>query len=288
MPFYKIFEEIMSLGLALRTHFEICVLRLLKKYGRRALMLEKLDVSCRPVFVYQMSKVGSSSIANSLMSQYDQPVIHGHGFGRNFHNWKIRYLYKVFREGKPLDVITLIREPVSRNVSHFFHDLAKYTGKQPEEFSLASMNLLRSLFLENFEHDLAFNWFEDHIKKKFDIDVYKKALPDCGYQFYEKGRVRLLLLKVECENRIKEEAVKKYLDMSDFTIVSSNIGKDKDYGELYRSFMKTARLPEGYVESMLTSRYFEHFYDGETASRIRKRWCEKQSFRVSEIPRMPQ
>ena len=115
-----------------------------------------------PVFVYQMGKVGSSSVRNSLWSWGVDPVLHLHSFfplrnidldaimiengykeglreeideaKRVFKNfsyqlkfeWLLRekideMLYKkIVKKKKKAKFITLVREPVSTNISMFF------------------------------------------------------------------------------------------------------------------------------------------------------------------------
>lgn len=268
-------RENVALFPVIKTKLEIFALRALRKYGRRALLMEKLDMSSRPVFVYQMGKVGSASIRDSLAAQYHQPVVHGHGFAPDFHNWQIPLLYHVFMEGKGLDIITLTREPISRNVSHFFQKFTEYSGHHFNEFSPDSPDKLLRLFLDSYDHDLATYWFEEHIQRNFGIDVYSRDIPNCGYQFYEKGRVRVLLIKLETDNAKKEDAIKKFFNLDSFTISNSNISKKKPYGTLYQSFVEKVRLPRDYIEARLSSRYFKHFYDEKTSNAVWDKWHKK-------------
>jgi len=255
---------------------ELPIVRLFRKYSRRLRFRRQLDRSLRPVFIYQMGKVGSTSLYDSLTAQYHESVLHGHGFSRKFHNWRIRLLHSVFSQGKPLDIITLTREPVSRNISHFFQDFQHYTGKRLEEFNRLSVTEVRDLFLRHYDHELATHWFDHHIKRKFDIDIYARPMPDCGYQVYEANNVRLLLIKVELDNAVKEEAIKAFLGLEQFTITNSNVGKKKAYGDLYLSFINQVRLPAAYIEAMLATKYFNHFYDAETAAAVWHRWHGKE------------
>jgi len=250
----------------IKSKLEFKLLRIFKKYGERMLLIEAMEKCSRPVFIYQMGKVGSKSIKESLQATYTEPIVHGHGFSHNFHNWKIRILYQFFAKGKPINIITLTREPVSRNVSHFFQ---KYKGSLT-----VSVDDLLKLFMKTHDHELATNWFDENIKKNFGIDIYEKEMPDSGYQVYERGRIRILLIKVETDDDIIVNAVKTFLGIDEFSLTNHNISANKNYGKLYNKFVKKARLPKEYIRARISDRYFKHFYDESVADAIWNKWYD--------------
>jgi len=100
--------------------------------------LRKKD--CEPVIVYQMGKVGSRSITDSLKSCGVHPVFHIHRINPdNINRVKDEYLKKgrkplnerqgiilyrsVCRKERKAKFITIVREPVSRNLSASFPKL---------------------------------------------------------------------------------------------------------------------------------------------------------------------
>ena len=81
-----------------------------------------------PVLVYQMGKVGSSSVTNSLLRHYSGIVLQAHYFNSNHKDWRVGRLYRwVIEEDNPLRIISLTREPIGRNVSAFFQNFEKHT-----------------------------------------------------------------------------------------------------------------------------------------------------------------
>ena len=71
-----------------------------------------------PVFIYQMGKVASKSVYRSLCHQYPGIVLHAHYFNPNHTDWRIRRLYHwAIVKMMPLNVISLTREPIGRNLS---------------------------------------------------------------------------------------------------------------------------------------------------------------------------
>lgn len=232
-----------------------------------------------PIFIFQMGKVASRSIYKPLVKTYAGAVIHGHAFIYPDHEHtpgEVRELYRYFHSDKPpkrINVISMTRDPIARNVSAFFMNFWKYTGVRVED-SKFSMEELRELFLKNWPHDGPLTWFQRNIHAHFGIDIYATTFPSHGYGQYEKGSVRLLIFRCELEDEVKNKCVRDFLRMPQFQLVHDNIGVQMDYGDLYRAFKEQIRLPKLYVDNMCDSKYFKHFYPPEFIEIVRKRWSE--------------
>jgi len=227
-----------------------------------------------PLLVYQMGKVGSSSIGRSLARAYPGISVNAHDFSDDHPKWMVRRLYRaVMNDGVAVNIISLIREPIGRNVSAFFENYKRDTGVSYQKSDL-TIEQLRQRFLANYRHDLPLEWFENHIQEKFGIDVYASSFPDRGYATYVSGPVRLLLLKSEVPDSEKEVAIGDFLNIPSFRLLRANVGDAKMYADQYRSFKETVRLPKEYVDHMCASRYFTHFYSPETIEVIRRRWSD--------------
>ena len=189
-----------------------------------------------PVFIYQMAKVGSSSLYHSLRKTYPGCVVRTHDLRPDHRKWRTRKFYDyVMNKKHPVNIISLTREPVSRNISAFFQTFERTTGKAFKEssFSLAELN---ELFLRNYPHDKVLEWFDRQIKAKFNIDVYASPFPPCGFATYSHDNVRLLVMKSEIPDSVKVAAVKDFLGLPDFKLENRNISSKKEYAELYSLF----------------------------------------------------
>ena len=210
----------------------------------------------KPVVVYQMGKVGSSTLCNSLkkIRPRNIDVYHIHVltedsikalenvYKDNFykasffptHILESQYLRKQLDKGKKeWKVVTLVREPVSRNISLFFQVLDSGLGYKYEE-KLKYMKIddiveeLQKLFLEEnsgFEkyngHEAPLHWFETEIEPTLNIDVFSIEFPHSqGYELYQSDLADLLLIRLENLNECAGEAFKKFLDIDDFTLVT--------------------------------------------------------------------
>jgi hypothetical protein len=225
-----------------------------------------------PVFIYQMGKVASSTLFRSLAMQYPGVVLRSHKFAADYGHWKVRRFYRwVLAEARRLNVISLVREPVSRNVSAFFQNFERDAG-QPYQEGAFSTDELKALFLERFNHGEPLDWFENHISRHFGIDVYTTPFPGGASATYVQANIRLLIVRVEAEDDAKIRAVKEFLGMPEFHLLPANISATKAYAEGYRAFRKGVKLPAEYVAWMCDSRYCRHFYSEEEIEAIRGRW----------------
>ncbi|MCC5843406.1 MAG: hypothetical protein JJU05_04065 [Verrucomicrobia bacterium] len=228
-----------------------------------------------PVLVYQMGKVGSRSIHEPLQACYPGVVVHAHRFAADYPQGEVQELYRYWHSASPpkrLHLISLVRNPVDRNVSAFFQNFKTYTGYTPEQSPLSLQELL-NCFLETFPHHIPAVWFENQFRAQFNIDVFSKPFPEENFQVFPSERTPALLLKLETPDDLKTKAVRDFLHLADFHVIRANDSEGKDYSEIYKSFKASVRLPERYVKDMISSDYFRHFYSDADAEKTMRKWC---------------
>ncbi len=153
-----------------------------------------------PVLIYQMGKVASSSISKSLKSQYPGIVQHTHTFSENDQKWQVRHLHNwAVREQQPINIISLVREPIGRNVSAFFQTFEKRISISFKDCNF-SIEEFQETFLSKYRHDIPLYWFERNIDNNFNIDVYATPFPECGFCTYTKDNIRLLVMRCELDD----------------------------------------------------------------------------------------
>lgn len=266
------------------------------------------DPSREPLVVFQMGKVGSSTLANTL-NQMDtaQTIYQVHYLTREW----IDSAYRLYRDAsrihgraivdehllasrylrarmdQPGDrkwrVITLIRDPVARNISAFFQIFPIHYPRVMKRFIADRVPAedrsreMMSLFLDDFDkHMLPVEWFDRHMKPSFDIDVYDEAFdPDLGYRIYENDRARLLLIRLEDLRQSAGPALKAFMGIEEVALLPANISGDKDYAREYRLFKDHIRLTEHYIDSLYETRYMRHFYSDAEIARLRKKWGQR-------------
>jgi len=247
-----------------------------------------------PILVYQMAKVGSSSIAEAL-EERKLAVFHLHRMNRE-HLERMRakraelgwhlaplpahdVLGPILRErlvdrGRSVKVITLVRDPIARNFSSYFEHLDRIWHRQNAHESVPMEELHRG-FVERFPHEEALTWFDDELRPVFGVDVYEHPFPASGH--LRIGDV--LVLKSELDDATKCAAVSEFLGLRNLVFRPANVTASKAKGEVYKRFVSTLRLDPAYVERMLESRYTRHFYTEAEREAMRRKYLRSAGLR---------
>jgi len=271
-----------------------------------------------PVLVYQMGKVGSSSVRNALFrsrSRATRMVFMSHELlpirkrdpaaieidpdlrpalldeiqdaRRLFSelptklrmHWLLRerlYTQRIhanfIARQRPVNVITLVREPIAANVSMFFQMFAQYVGVAQED-SPHSVAQLGRIFLERYVHSRPLTWFDAELRTTLGIDVFARDFPHArGYERYDRGPVRLLVLKSELDDAAKQGAIGEFLDLDGFEMRRSNVTARKREADLYDRFKRETSFDQAFLDRMYDSKYARHFYAPQELERFRARW----------------
>jgi Putative capsular polysaccharide synthesis protein len=250
-----------------------------------------------PVLVYQMGKVGSSSVYFSLKELGIKPVFHPHFLlpflvrdDREVFDESIKsslkmkfkkivarrngyFIYKnIIAAKRKVKVISLTREPISRNISAFFQSFERETGKRYEDANFTPQELT-DIFIKFYPHHIPLQWFDENIKKCLGIDIYEYAFPkEQGFLSIHKDNIDLLVIKSEIADNVKEQAIADFLGLKEFKLARMNVGENKSYRDMYKAFKQALKLPSSYVEEMCNSKYFNHFYTEEEIKKVFAQW----------------
>ncbi len=253
------------------------------------------------ILVYQMGRVGSKSIENFLRNYYPSSsrclVLHGHylnefaelekrvktdlvdisGFMTDLKN-----VNDVFRKaiadnppGRKIKIISLVRDPVARNVSTFFYAIEQFIPDWEARYSngLLSLDDLVAIFISKRSFVLtALHWFDEQMAPVFGIDVFADPFPrEKGYMIYSAEKADLLLIRTENLNQCAPEAFRKFLGIENFEMLKMNTGEESKAGNLYRLFTKKS-LPLEYVQWTYRFKLPRHFYTDAELDAFRRRW----------------
>lgn len=273
------------------------------KYGK--------DKGCKlrpdPIIVHQMGKVGSKTVELSLQKAYknlgiEVSIYHTHALA-GFEERRQSALrqeqlgersaagtFNALKYGENVrkkidedpnqhwDIISLVRDPIARNVGSFFYNLSEYMPGWREQYANKTLSLdeMQSVFLTMFPPLSGLDhWFEEQMKAvpAFDIDVYKVPFPcEIGYKIYHGDfQADLLLIRLENLEQCAEHAMRDFLGLQNFTIHNTNLGEEKEYAELYRAFKKKP-LPIEYVQRIYNMPLSRHFYTDAELRDFAKHW----------------
>lgn len=255
---------------------------------------ELRDVKNASVLVYQNGKVGSSTLWHSIldvgiecahlhyigkdeMVQYlicDQNDYENLAERMTFHNEKELindYICKL-RERKPLKIITLVREPISVDISTVFQFLwtdylDRYLIKGDSNFSTAILELILK-----FKNRL-FNWFDTELNNLFGIDIYDYPFDkDKGYTYIEKDGLEIIVLQLEKLQQL-EKLVGHFIGRENFKIKTYNQAVNKEYRFIYNSFLKEIKLPKEYIDFYYNNNSsMDYFYSKNMQKNFLEKW----------------
>jgi hypothetical protein len=242
-----------------------------------------------PLFLYQLGKVGSSSLEHSLVPTWPGLTVHSHSLtpaeGETIELIGMREL--VVKKRKPFLVISMVREPIARNISAFFENYDRELGKTVGARANLSVDEMIEIFLTKYNHDHPLTWFDNRMKPDCGIDVFDYQFPANGVQVIEHNHVRMLLMRSEIDDQLKESAVNDFLGMKDFRLKRVNDASQKAYIETYRLFREKFVPPDWYIEKMYESRYFKHFYAGQKEHFIAKWHGAQHTTKVASLAAKP-
>ncbi|MFO7713620.1 putative capsular polysaccharide synthesis family protein [Desulfosarcina sp.] len=176
-------------------------------------------------------------------------------------------------------VITLVRDPIARNVSSFFQDLTTrhthldYAALLAEDDVEGNARRLIDTFLIRHDHQRPLKWFDMELKRVFDIDIFAEPFDkEKGFTIYGNDRCRVLLIKLEALDRCAAPAFQQFLNTNAFKLPNENVSAQKDYGRLYDAVRKSIHFPDDFIDRMYTSRLVQHLYTDDEIAGFRRRW----------------
>lgn len=248
-----------------------------------------------PIIILTPGKVGSSSVYDTLKRVKGNRVFHIHRFSEKGIEESIKEHLDSDRNSKPLHlivskllrkklesykgkifIITIVREPISREVSSFFQNTEFYKNQIENADLKVDENKALSLLLKQLRsgitNDLE-NWFDDEINQNFGIEVFKNQFDiDKGYSITHHGNNVHLLIKLENLDKTFTIAIKEFLESNAYSpLQNANVGEQKFYAESYKTIKSKVKLDQKTITEILSSRYFQQFYSG-TENSIKQKW----------------
>ena len=257
------------------------------------------------VVVHQMSKVGSQTVVASLHEALPgHAIYHTHfisapglswleGFVRERwgsvhipqHLWHGQFVREnLGNEDAPerLRIVTLVRDPVARNISEFFQELDVHL-EYPYQQKLAEKGIdgvsdeLESMLLHKLNEEVdwkqPYAWFDPEIRDVLGIDLFAADFDvAAGYGIISQGNTDVLLIKLESLSDCAEQAFEEFLGIQGFSLVSHNVATRKYYSEAYRKLQNRLQIPADLLEVCYASSQMQHFYNDKEIADFIDRW----------------
>ena len=248
-----------------------------------------------------MGKVGSKTIALSLRkSHLPNPVFDTHfmaqdhidkadefqrSLGLTKTPWghirgkHLRQLGKLTWGRSRWKIITLVRDPVARDISDLFQNPFHFLGLSGLKGDLfiagAISELQTSLASFNEDTDYTVCWFDWELKEMFGVDVYNLPFdPAQGYAIYPTEHADILLLRLEDLSRCASRAFREFLGIKDIKLLIVNEGLSRQLKNEYQQLLGVIVFPQEVLDRVYDSRYSRHFYTETEITGFKKRWMK--------------
>ncbi|WP_157411147.1 MULTISPECIES: putative capsular polysaccharide synthesis family protein [Actinoplanes] len=255
--------------------------------------------------VYQMGKVGSSSLYESLRAAgvpnlykihylSDQGIERAQRLYAGFrtevgvpHLAASRELRELRRSRPDVrwTVFTLVREVIARDVSAYVQmvDLlnpALVDGPEPDVGRIARGAAAQFLGFDE-RRNYTCRWFADELGAVFGVDVFDHAFDHArGWQWIRTAGVDLILLRTEDLTRVLSEATTVAVDVPVAPVYASARSPEKLQAayevNTYRRVLDRVRIPERTCRRVYDAKYARHFYTDQEIDAFTDRWTKRQ------------
>lgn len=273
-----------------------------------------------PILIYQMGKVGSTSIDFTLRRcDLPNPIYHIHQLTANGIDWNIRhyrdlliknspdiirddhtrvynhlyfkYVLRQYRSSHalrqkieenrddiPWKIITLVRDPIMREISDFFFSFHRHpglVGKKGQGLNAHALRILPGELADRLDnpHSWVLTWFDEEFQKVFGIDVY--AFPfdhESGYTIIESGNISLLIIQLESLSRCFTPAMSRFLDLPGLELINQNTARQKSYYDTYQYILQHLTLDPQLCRYVYQSKLAAHFYTPGQIRDFTQKW----------------
>lgn len=262
-----------------------------------------LDQERPPVLVYQMGKVGSSTVYNSLLDMgLKNSIHHVHFLSVDLPEYRRRHElagifpapYHIFlgealskviakRRGFPIKIISLVRDPVALVVSALFENT--YFNKELLENDSdvidpqKAIDQLELYFQVPDNCRYIYDWFDREFKHVFGIDVFATPFPvEKGYEVYSYNNVEALVIRLEDLAEKGPKSIAAFLGLdAPLSLQLKNIRTEIKLSDSYQKVLNGICLDKDLCGEIYSSRFVKHFYTDEMIEKFITKWSRSDS-----------
>lgn len=234
------------------------------------------------IVVYTMGKVASTSVSRALKAS-NMPCYDIHSIAQKRYLTSLRshmdnpdlvripkhlieslHAMNAIREGRKVKLISLIREPVGRNIAAVFENLPKRLAE--EEGAVLKR-------LQTYHVEVPDVWFREDFIPTLGLKIFAMKHDKTADHFkFQNGNLEALLLKVHVSDERKSELVSAYLG-KEIEITRENTAQDKWYSALHAKLANDRRvLSQDFLQRCMSLRYYKAFYSREERLQTAERY----------------
>jgi hypothetical protein len=234
--------------------------------------------------IYTPGKVGSSTIFSSLWKQLPYIPIFSIHYLEKYFTDKIEptKYYIQIRKGqefrnylernlkKRLKIITVFREPIGRDLSHFFQDF-EFNTRAGQNESLGIKEITE--IFQKSDNDYMFDWWEKDFKMFTKLDISKINFDkEKGYSIYKFEKFDLLVIRFESFKSILSTALEEFTSSASIQILNSNITSRKKHAAIYQELRSKKLFSRNYLKKYYYKDIIKNFYTNEEIESFIEKW----------------
>lgn len=245
--------------------------------------MKKRDKELTPI-VYTMGKVASSSISTSirhagvtvhdihtlepdLLKKMTFKFLERGEFPPPHVCVSMAHRDRLIVKRKRCFYISLVRDPIARNLSAFFQNLHLKSENIRDE---PNGSVLFKNFVSTYNHDIPLTWFDREFRDQLGIDIFQRPFDKQKlYSYYPS--INTALFRVDCPDDVKSRVLTRILGTK-IDVGRANDGSNKDYNERYSSVKGQAVFPRVFTERIYNSTFAKHFWTDDELKRLKSKW----------------
>ncbi len=240
------------------------------------------------VLIYTGGKVGSSTVYYNLKNcMPNTSVLHVHFLSetwlksfRESGKWlsnigKAQIVSKTLSQNpnKKVKIITLVRDPIARDVSDIFQNWKTI-------FEINKIDELKEIDVQNYLSESKFNqtetWFDTEFKEYTGINILDMPFDkQKGYSIYNFKECDILCLKLEMLNKVFDEATDLFLGVKNIKNNIRNVSLEKEGADLYKKIKDEFNLSENRLNEIYSTQFLTHFYSEKEIVDFVNKWKTK-------------
>ena len=251
-----------------------------------------------PVLIYQMGKVGSTSVSSSLRAARVKNYLFDiHFLSKDLNQYKKFYIdsgivpipyhidlgialrKRIIRNHSDrFKIISMVRDPVGRQISDVFQNpeimemnIRNSDGLINKDKTVGFINE-KFCDLKTFEY--IFEWFNRELKSVFNIDVFSSPFNrDFGWKVYHGENADALVIRMEDLSVVGENVISEFLDTPNkITLFQSNVRSQTPEAKAYNYVKNTVKVDKELCKEIYNSQFVRHFYTNPQIKAMTEKW----------------
>lgn len=254
--------------------------------------------------IHTIGKVASKSIFEALKNNLDTPIYHLHYLSSklldDMFNWFVinttyksnhaeiidgrnfKHIYEKNKSNIKLKIITLIREPVSWQIS-MLTEIAQITYPEivhKNKFNYSQFNKILNKSLINspdspiLNLNFYLNWWNTEFASIFKYNILGMDFkPEKGWAIYEVKNISTLIIQYEQLNQVYKKAFKEFGLSDEIVLPQINKMTDKDLGDFDPVILKRKiKINKKVLSKIYKSNIITHFYNKNQIENYYANW----------------